>query len=94
MMNIIGWVVLGLVAGALAKMIYPGSQGGGIFATMILGIIGAFIGGTLYTLITTGKFALGTASAAGFSGMIPSLIFAVLGSMVAIFLWGLVTRNA
>jgi uncharacterized membrane protein YeaQ/YmgE (transglycosylase-associated protein family) len=58
-MNILGWVVLGLVAGALAKLIYPGTQGGGIIATMLLGIIGAFIGGTLYTLITTGKFALG-----------------------------------
>ena len=44
-MNIIGWVVLGLVAGAIAKMIYPGSQGGGLIATMVLGIVGAFIGG-------------------------------------------------
>lgn len=90
-MNIIGWAVLGLVAGAIAKLIYPGTQGGGIISTMILGIVGAFVGGTLYTLITTGKFAITTAAA---GTLIPSLIFAVLGSMVAIFLWGLVTRNA
>jgi uncharacterized membrane protein YeaQ/YmgE (transglycosylase-associated protein family) len=89
-MNIIGWVVLGLIAGAIAKAIYPGSQGGGIIATMVLGIAGAFIGGTLYTLITKGSFAVTAVSGA----LIPSLIFAVLGSMVAIFLWGLVTRNA
>jgi uncharacterized membrane protein YeaQ/YmgE (transglycosylase-associated protein family) len=92
--SIIGWAVLGLVAGALAKLIYPGTQGGGMIATMILGIIGAFIGGTLYTLITTGKFALASSGVAAGGGLIPSLVFAVLGSMVAIFLWGLVTRNA
>jgi uncharacterized membrane protein YeaQ/YmgE (transglycosylase-associated protein family) len=91
MMGYLGWAVLGLVAGALAKMIYPGTQGGGIFATMALGVIGAFLGGTLFTLITTGKFALG---AVAVGTIIPSLIFAVLGSMVAIFLWSLVFRNA
>lgn len=93
-MNILGWAVLGLVAGALAKMIYPGSQGGGLIATMVLGIIGAFVGGSLYTLISTGKFAIASATAVNAGALIPSLIFAVLGSMVAIFLWGLVTRNA
>ena len=92
-MNIIGWVVLGLIAGALAKMIYPGSQGGGMLSTMVLGIVGAFIGGTLHTLITTGKFVIASSGAAA-GALIPSLIFAVLGAMVAIFIWGLVTRNA
>jgi uncharacterized membrane protein YeaQ/YmgE (transglycosylase-associated protein family) len=90
MMNLIGWAVLGLVAGAIAKMIYPGSQGGGMLSTMVLGIVGAFVGGTLFTLISTGKFALATMG----TSLIPSLIFAILGSMVAIFLWGLVTRSA
>jgi uncharacterized membrane protein YeaQ/YmgE (transglycosylase-associated protein family) len=94
MQSIIGWAVLGLVAGALAKLIYPGTQGGGLIPTMILGIIGAFIGGTLYTLITTGKLALASSGAVTAGALIPSLVFAVLGSMVAIFLWGLVTRNA
>jgi uncharacterized membrane protein YeaQ/YmgE (transglycosylase-associated protein family) len=93
-MNIIGWVVLGLVAGAIAKMIYPGRQGGGLIATMLLGIVGAFIGGTLYTLISKGTFVIASATAVSAGALIPSLIFAVLGSMVAIFLWGLVTRSA
>lgn len=91
MLSLIGWGVLGLVAGALAKLIYPGTQGGGILSTMVLGIVGAFVGGTLYTLVTTGKFAIATIGA---NSVIPSLIFAVLGAMVAIFLWSLVTRNA
>jgi uncharacterized membrane protein YeaQ/YmgE (transglycosylase-associated protein family) len=89
-MSFFGWAVLGLIAGAIAKMIYPGDQGGGLLSTMVLGVVGAFLGGTLYTLITKQTFAITAVSA----GLLPSLIFAVLGSMVAIFVWGLVTGNA
>lgn len=92
--GILGWAVLGLVAGAIAKMIYPGAQGGGMIATMVLGIVGAFVGGTLYTWISTGKIALASIGAISGASLMTSLLFAVLGSMVAIFLWGLVTRNA
>ena len=87
-MNIIAWLLLGLLAGAIAKAIYPGSQGGGILSTIILGIIGAFLGGSLYTLLTTGTLQL---AATGLS--IPGLLVAVLGAMIAIFLWGLMTRR-
>jgi uncharacterized membrane protein YeaQ/YmgE (transglycosylase-associated protein family) len=87
-MNIIAWIILGLLAGAIAKAIYPGHQGGGILATMILGIIGAFVGGSLYSLLTTGTLQL---TAAGLS--IPGLIIAIIGAMVAIFIWGLMTRR-
>ncbi|MFN7216426.1 GlsB/YeaQ/YmgE family stress response membrane protein [Microcystis sp.] len=45
MINVISWIILGFIAGAIAKAIYPGRQGGGIFATTLLGIIGAFVGG-------------------------------------------------
>jgi uncharacterized membrane protein YeaQ/YmgE (transglycosylase-associated protein family) len=88
-MNLIAWVVLGLLAGAIGKAIYPGHQGGGILATMVLGIVGAFIGGTLYTLLSTGSLQLTAASLS-----IPGLFVAVIGTMVAIFLWGLIARNA
>jgi uncharacterized membrane protein YeaQ/YmgE (transglycosylase-associated protein family) len=88
-MNIIAWVVLGLLAGAIAKAIYPGTQGGGILATMILGIIGAFVGGSLVTFLETGTLQL---AAAGLS--IPGVFVAVLGAIIAIFLWGLITRKA
>lgn len=87
-MNIIAWLLLGLLAGAIAKAIYPGHQGGGILATIILGIIGAFIGGSLYALLTTGTLQL---VATGLS--IPGLVVAVLGAIVAILIWGLMTRR-
>ena len=83
-MNIIAWIILGILAGALAKAIYPGSQGGGIISTMVLGIIGAFVGGTLFTLLTTGSIQL---TSAPFT--LPGFLVAIIGSMIAIFIWEL-----
>ncbi len=87
-MNILAWIVLGLIAGAIAKAIYPGQQGGGILGTMILGIIGAFVGGTLYTLLTTGTLAF-TASSLSIGGV----IVAVLGAIVALFIYYAIARR-
>lgn len=88
-MGIIAWIVLGLIAGAIAKLIYPGNQGGGILATMLLGILGAFIGGTLHTWLTTGALQL-----AGVSFTLGGIVLAIVGAIVFIFIWGLITRNA
>ncbi len=88
-MNIIAWTILGLLAGAIAKAIYPGSQGGGILSTIVLGVVGAFVGGSLYSLLTTGSIQLAATSLS-----IPGLAISVLGAIVAIFLWGLMARNA
>ena len=46
-MGILSWIVLGLIAGALAKWLMPGRDGGGWIITMVLGIAGAFVGGYL-----------------------------------------------
>jgi uncharacterized membrane protein YeaQ/YmgE (transglycosylase-associated protein family) len=88
-MGILAWIVLGLIAGALAKLIYPGDQGGGIFATIGLGVLGALLGGYL------GGLLLGTTAGAS-AGVIsiPSIAFAVVGAIILIFLWGLLTRRA
>ena len=88
-MNILAWIVLGLIAGAIAKAIYPGNQGGGILGTMILGIIGAFVGGSLYTLLTTGTLAI---TGAGLS--IGGIVVSVLGAIVALFLYYALTRRS
>ncbi len=88
-MNILAWVILGLIAGAIAKAIYPGNQGGGILGTMILGIIGAFVGGSLYNLLTTGTIAV---AGAGLS--IGGVVVAVLGAIVALFIYYALTRRS
>jgi uncharacterized membrane protein YeaQ/YmgE (transglycosylase-associated protein family) len=87
-MNIITWIVLGLLAGAIAKAIVPGHQGGGWLSTMILGVVGAFIGGTLHTLLQTGTLQLAATSL-----NVPGVFVAVLGAIIAIFLYGLLSRS-
>lgn len=88
-MNILAWIVLGLLAGAIAKAIYPGRQGGGLLSTMILGIVGAFIGGTIVTILETG-----TLSIAATSLSIPGIFVAVLGAILAIFIYNRFARRA
>jgi uncharacterized membrane protein YeaQ/YmgE (transglycosylase-associated protein family) len=44
-MGILGWIIFGLVAGAIAKLLMPGRDPGGIIVTMLLGIVGALLGG-------------------------------------------------
>jgi uncharacterized membrane protein YeaQ/YmgE (transglycosylase-associated protein family) len=87
-MNIIAWIVLGLIAGAIAKAIYPGQQGGGILGTMVLGIIGAFVGGSLFTLVTTGTLAL-TSSGLSIGGV----VVAVLGAIIALAIYYAIARR-
>jgi uncharacterized membrane protein YeaQ/YmgE (transglycosylase-associated protein family) len=88
-MNILAWIILGVIAGAIAKMIYPGHQGGSILGTLILGIVGAFIGGSLYTLLTTGTLAL---TSAGLS--IGGIIVSVIGAIIGLWLYYTFTRRA
>ncbi|KOP24852.1 transglycosylase [Hapalosiphon sp. MRB220] len=88
-MSLLAWIVLGLLAGAIAKAIYPGYQSGGILATMLLGIVGAIIGGSLLNLLQTGTLAI---TATSFS--IPGLFVAVIGAIIAIFLYYQFTRRA
>jgi uncharacterized membrane protein YeaQ/YmgE (transglycosylase-associated protein family) len=90
LLNIVMWIVFGLIAGALAKLIYPGHQGGGLLQTALLGIAGAFVGGLLHSLFSTGKFALTASNSFNFI----SLAIAIAGAIAAIFLWNLFTGRA
>lgn len=85
MLNFLVFLLLGLVAGAIAKFILPGKQGGGWIATLILGVIGALLGGWLGGLI------LNKDLINGFS--IESLITAIVGSIIVLLIYGLVTNR-
>jgi uncharacterized membrane protein YeaQ/YmgE (transglycosylase-associated protein family) len=63
-MGIISWIVLGLVAGAIAKAIHRGAEPGGILGTLAVGVLGAILGGAIASAIGVGSissfFSLGT----------------------------------
>jgi uncharacterized membrane protein YeaQ/YmgE (transglycosylase-associated protein family) len=84
-MGILTWIVLGLVAGALAKFILPGSQGGGIIVTTVLGVIGAVVGGFLGTKV----FNFGEVTEFD----LRSVAISVLGALVVLVLYGLVSKK-
>lgn len=83
--NIIAYIVIGALAGAIAKAIMPGKQGGGFWATALLGIIGAFVGGFLGGLLLDSSYT-DIFSIAG-------LVTAIIGALIVLFIWGLVTKN-
>ena len=83
LMGIIVWIILGLIAGALAKLIMPGKQPGGIIVTIILGIVGALLGGFIAGPI------LGIADVTGIN--IGSILIAVAGALIVLVIYGAVT---
>ena len=85
-MGFIAFLILGLIAGAIAKLILPGKQGGGWFVTLILGVVGALLGGWLGSVLfnaTLEEF---------FS--IQTWLLAIGGSLIVLLIYGLITgRN-
>ncbi|MEZ4446972.1 MAG: GlsB/YeaQ/YmgE family stress response membrane protein [Polyangiaceae bacterium] len=82
-MGILSWIVFGFVAGALAKLLMPGKDPGGCIVTVILGVVGASLGGFLAT-----RFGLGTVT--GFN--MKSLGVAVVGALVILVAYRIVRR--
>lgn len=83
-MGFIAWIVLGLIAGAIARAILPGRQGTGWISAIITGILGALLGGWLASLIfdvnvNESFFDLGT------------WIFAIIGGVIVAFIWQAIT---
>ncbi len=63
-MGILGWILLGLIAGAIAKALHKGDEPGGILGTMVVGILGAILGGLIASAVGIGAidsfFSIGT----------------------------------
>ena len=77
--------MVGLVAGALAKWVMPGPDPGGVIVTILIGIVGAFIGGWIFELI-------GIKPRTGDLGLI-SILTATLGAIVLLAIYRLLTRR-
>jgi len=87
MIGFLIFLLVGLIAGALAKAIVPGSanEPGGWFMTMVLGVVGAFVGGFV------GSAIFNNGSAGNFS--LAGILFATLGAVIVIAIMRLITGN-
>jgi uncharacterized membrane protein YeaQ/YmgE (transglycosylase-associated protein family) len=82
---ILVWIVIGLIAGILAKWVMPGPDPGGVAVTALIGIVGAFIGGWVLQWLnlggSTGTFSIG------------SILTATLGAIILLAIYRLLTRR-
>lgn len=78
MFGILGWIVFGLIVGVIAKVVMPGRDPGGIIVTMLLGIVGALLGGFLGRAL--GMY--GPNQAAG-------VFMSIIGAVVVLFIYRL-----
>ena len=82
-MGIISWIVLGAIAGFLANMVVGGREG--LIGTIVLGIVGAVVGG----YIATSVFHKGDVTGVN----IESIVISVLGAILVLFVWRAFTKN-
>lgn len=81
-MGILTWIIVGLIAGALGKLIMPGDDPGGIIVTIILGIVGAIVGGFVFGLF-------GGGGVTGFN--LGSIVVATIGAIIVLAIYRAVT---
>jgi len=79
-MTIIAWLVIGLIAGALARLLVPGRDPMGLLATLVLGLVGSFVGALLASVL------FGDTDGVGLFG-------ATIGAVIVLVLWNAFTRR-
>ncbi|MGK0714844.1 GlsB/YeaQ/YmgE family stress response membrane protein [Leucobacter sp. W1153] len=85
-MGFLAFLLLGLIAGAIAKAILPGRQGGGWIATLLLGVVGAFLGGWLGSVI----FGVGLEE----FWSIQTWLLAIGGAIIVLVIYGLIVGRS
>lgn len=86
MLSLLSWIVTGLIVGLIARAIVPGKQHIGLILTIVLGVIGSFVGGLIWSA-TGGSFENDPANA-DVSRMWPGWIMSIIGAVIV--LWGYV----
>ena len=84
-MGILAWILVGLIAGILAKIAMPGPDPGGVILTIVIGIVGAVIGGFVLNNL------LGRTDVTGFN--LTSILVATFGSIILLAVYRLITRR-
>jgi uncharacterized membrane protein YeaQ/YmgE (transglycosylase-associated protein family) len=76
-MGIIVFLIVGLIAGFIARALLPGPDPMGWLGTMVLGVVGSFVGGVLLSLVTTGNFELSSTN----------IIGSIVGAIIVLLIW-------
>jgi len=84
MMNIVGWIIFGLIVGIIARFLKPGPQPMGAIMTILLGIAGSFVGGTIVNLVQGGGL---------LEGRTVGWIGSILGAILLLFLASLMSKK-
>ncbi|MFR9728837.1 GlsB/YeaQ/YmgE family stress response membrane protein [Saccharopolyspora sp. MS10] len=80
-LNIIGWIVFGLIAGFIARAIVPGKDNIGLLMTIVIGVLGSVVGGVIFGLLTF-----------GFRGFQPAQwIGSIIGAIIVLVIYNKVT---
>lgn len=87
MLSFIWWLIVGLIAGALARLIMPGRDSMSWLMTMLLGIVGSVVGGLISWAIWGAETRDGGFQPAG-------LILSILGAIVVLWLWRMIGRRS
>lgn len=82
-MNVLSWILFGLVVGVLAKFLMPGKDPGGFIITILLGIAGAMLGGWITTMVGMGQ-----------DGQSAGWIMSILGAIVLLVLYRFFAKPA
>lgn len=85
-MGFFAFLILGLIAGAIAKAILPGHQGGGWVITLVLGVVGALLGGLI------GSALFGTGLQEFFS--LTTWLLAIGGAIIVLLVYGMITKRS
>ena len=85
MLSFIAWIIVGLIAGALARLIMPGRDPMGIVATIVLGIVGSIIGGLVSMAIWRND---GTGFHPG------GLLLSILGAILVLWIWRMIKSRS
>ena len=82
-MGLILFLIMGLIAGFIARALMPGDDSMGLIPTMVLGVIGSFVGGLL----------LGVLTGTGIEFSATGLIGSIIGAFIALFVWRMINKR-
>lgn len=89
--NLIGWIIAGLVVGAIARLLVPGRQDMGVTMTIILGIVGAFMGGLMAAFIF--GYPMDRPYYDNYATMWPGWLMSIVGAVLVLWIGVAATRS-